>query len=396
MKRVPVVSPFVKRHVQCLGALICCGLLAMGVAACAKKGGPPPSHPVVVQSALAVKTNVPIVITVFGSTTERASVDVVPQVSGTLIKTRIQDGDVVTNGQVLFEIDSRDYETRVRQAEGALAADTANLTLNRLTLERNRMLLKDKLIAEVDFAALQARVDAGIAQVKADEAALDEAKLNLSRCAISAPLDGVCSKRYLDNGNLATAGMSKLVNIRSYDPLYVDFTVSETYLALIREAMTHPPVRITITPRGDTNSYEGTVASMDNAVNQQTGTLALRGVVPNPNLKLWANQFVDVHVYAGMMRDAIMVPEGAVQYGKLGTYLFGVTPTNTATLHLVKTGVRHEDRIQIMSDVEAGERVVVLGQLILYPGAQVMDMSQVPLQETHAPVAKPSETNVKK
>ncbi|MEI8242623.1 MAG: efflux RND transporter periplasmic adaptor subunit [bacterium] len=354
-------------------------LLACGAASCARNaGGPPAFPPPAVRSAVAVQMDTPVVIIAFGTTGDRASVDVAPQVSGTLIHTHVQDGAMVTNGQPLFEIDPRDYALRVRQAGSQLAADRASLALVRSTLGRSRELHEKKLLSDEDFDTLQARVQAAEAQVQADEAMLDQAQLNLTRCTITAPLAGLCSKRYLDNGNLVAAGATRLINIRSYDPLNVEFSVSEQYLPQIRKALLDPPVRIEVAPRGDTNRYAGTLEFMDNAVTPQTGTLLLRGQVPNADKKLWARQFVEVHIFAGAVRHAVMVPEGAVQFGKMGSYLYAVSPTNTADMRAVTTGVRFGDQIQIVSGVEPRERVVVLGQLMLHPGARVNDLSQLP------------------
>ena len=358
---------------------------------CAKQGGTPPRQPSPVQTAPAIRMDTPMVLTGFGSTTERASVDIVPQVSGTMLKRFFADGAMVTNGQPLFLIDTADYELRVKQAENLLAAERANSDLARLTLERSRSMYEKKLISQEDFDTLQARLDAASAQVKSDESLLSQARLNLARCSINAPMDGICSKHLVDEGNLATAGLSRLTNIRSYDPINVDFALSEQYLPIIRSALQTPPVRIEVTPRGETNRYNGTLVFMDNAVSPQTGTIALRGTIANADKKLWANQFVEVRIFAGVEHDAIMVPEGAVQFGKMGTYLYAVTSSNTATIKTVKTGVRFNDKIQVLGNVTPDERVVVLGQFTLYPGASVMDASQVvkPIV-TNAPVAEPA------
>ena len=387
-----------------------CSALGFICASCAKQGGLPPAHPVAVQTALALKADTPLILPGFGSTTERASVDIVPQVSGTLLKIFFTDGAIVTNGQPLFLIDPTDYELRVRQGENMLVADRANRNLAKQTLGRTRKLFDQKLVSQEDFDTLLTRVDTAVAQVQSDEAALDQAKLNLARCTINAPMAGICSKHLLDTGNLAAAGLTRLTNIRSYDPITVEFSLSEQYLATIRRALQTPPVRIEVTPRGDTNSYVGTLVFLDNAVSPATGTIALRGSIDNADLKLWSNQFVDVRLFAGLEHDAIMVPEGAVQFGKMGTYLYAVTTTNytqtvtnapaqkaqlfghqeapvvyttnivadIASMRLVQTGVRFGGQIQIVRGVQPQERVVVLGQFILYPGATVMDVSQMP------------------
>ncbi|OGV41393.1 MAG: hypothetical protein A2X46_16320 [Lentisphaerae bacterium GWF2_57_35] len=359
------------------GLLAACSALALAASqGCSKKDqGPPQRPPMSVKTVPSVQMDVPIVIDTFGHTKDRMSINVVPQVSGKLIQTFIADGAVVTNGQPLFLIDPSDYAARVRQAEAAVAADQANLELSRLTLERNRPLLEKGMISTENFDTLKTRVEAAAAQLQADQAALEKANLDLSRCTIVATISGICSKRYLDDGNLVAAGQTLLTNIRNYDPMYVDFSMSEQYLPLIRQALAEGAVRIDITPRGDTNSYTGTLDFVDNAVDLQTGSILLRGLVPNPDLKLWAQQFADVRVQAGLVRDAVMTPESAVQLGKQGAYLFVIADDNKAELRPVKTGVRYNNLIQA-EGLRPGERVAVLGQLMLYPGAVVADVSQ--------------------
>ncbi len=358
--------------------LATCGMATvLFTSSCAKKKeAPPPPHPMAVQTAAAVQQDVPIVIDAFGATEERMSVDLVPQVSGLLIKTFITDGARVTNGQALFQIDPRDYEARVRQGEGLVVADRANLVLSGELVDRNNALLEKQLISQTDYDVLQTKRTAAQAQLEMDEAALAIARLNLSRCTITAPLDGVCSKRFLDDGNLVAAGLTRLINIRSYDPITLNFTVSEDYLTLLRQEMAAGPVNLEVQPRGDTNRYPGTLTFLDNTVSPLTGTILLRGTAPNPELKLWSGQFISVSILAGQVPNAVMVPEGAVQFGKMGPYLYGVTKANTAELRPVRPGVRYGGLIQIVEGVEPGETVVVLGQLLLFPGAPVQDSSR--------------------
>jgi len=239
-------------------------------------------------------------------------------------------------------------------------------------------LLEKRLISPDNFDTITAKVAALEAQLKMDEAGLDQARLNLSRCTLVSPIAGVCSKRYLDAGNLVAAGMSRLTNIRSYDPLRLECSVSEQYLPAIRSTLAAGSIPVTITPRGDTNSYAGTLSFLDNAVNSMSGTILLRGEVPNPAMKLWANQFVDVRIVVAAVPDAVMVPESTVQFGKTGPYLYVADKENKAGLRPVKTGVRNNDWIQITEGVAAGETVIAMGQLMLYPGAMVMDPSKLP------------------
>ncbi len=366
------------RYLRFAVILITLSTLALALGACSKHhNGPPQFPPAAVQTALAVKMDTPVVIDAFGNTEDQVSVDVVPQVSGMLVKTFILDGASVTNGQPLFLIDPSDYAIRVRQADGLVTADRANLELSRLTLERNRPLLAKNMISAETFDTLKTKLDSATAQLQIDEAALDKTRLDLSRCMMTSSVNGVCSKRFLDNGNLAMANQTKLTNIRSYNPLFVEFSVSEQYLDILRREMAAGKVRIEVMPRGDTNSYAGELTFLDNAVNHQTGTILLRALVPNPQLKLWSWQFVEVRILAGTVHDAVMIPESAVQFGKDGPYAFVVTKDNKAELRLVKPGVRHDNLLQIIEGVAPGEKVVALGQLMLYPGASVMEAASL-------------------
>lgn len=368
------------------------GALVLLSASCRKgQDAPFQPPPVAVRLATVMAVDTPIEIVSFGTTEDLASVDIAPQVSGILQQTLIADGAVVTNGQPLFVVDPSDYAARVRQAEGTLAAVKADLDLKRQTLERNAALLEKKLISAEQFDSLKTAVAAAEALLAMNTAALDQARLNLERCTIRAPFDGVCSKRLVDTGALLAAGVSRLINIRSYDPLNVEFSVPEQHLATVRAAMDKGPVRVEIMPRGETNLYTGRLTFIDNAVNALTGTILLRAQVPNPGLHLWARQFVDVYLAAGFVPQALMVPESTVQFGKQGTYLYVVGPDSKVQPRPVRTGVRHDDFIQIVSGVQAGDRVVVQGQLMLYPGAAVMEPPVAPAAGT--PPAGKTETH---
>lgn len=351
--------------------------IALAAGACAKKGGPPPRPPVVVKLATATSQDTPVIVPAFGTLQDQVSVDIIPQVSGLLQDILVREGSVVTNGQPLFKIDARDYQMRVEQAEGMVSADRANLEMARSTLQRNQPLLEKKLISPDNFDALRTRVAALEAQLQMDEAGLDQARLNLSRCTILSPLTGLCSKRLVDAGNLVAAGMTRLTNIRSHDPLRLECAVSEQYLAALRNAMAAGPVPVTVTPRGDTNSYPGVLTFMDNAVNAMAGTILLRGQIPNPDMKLWPNQFADVSITVSRTQGAIMVPESTVLFGKSGPYLYVADNNGTASLRMVKTGIRYQNLLQVTEGLAAGETVITTGQLMLYPGAVVMDAASL-------------------
>ena len=335
----------------------------------------------------AVRMDVPVIITTFGNTQEQIGVEVIPQVSGILLKNLINDGATVKAGQPLFEIDTSDYALRVKQAESVVNADKLNLKLANLTLERNKALVDKKLISDENFDNIKTKAESVGAQVQMDEAQLEQAQLNLSRCTIKSPIDGVCSKCNVDEGNLVAAGVSRLTSIRNYDPIRAEFSVSDQFLPAIRKAMEAGNVKIEVKPRGSEERFTGSLKFIDNTVNPLTGTILMRGEVPNPGNKLWANQFVYVDIIAGIETGAVMVPESAVQFGKNGTYLYTVTKDNTAEMRPVKTGLRYNKMIQIKEGLSDGDPVVVMGQFMLYPGAQVMDLSKMPPPGSQPPQA---------
>lgn len=369
--------------------LILLTALALGASSCGKKqGGMPPQRPVTVKLTTANKVDTPIVVAAYGTLLDRETVDIVPQVSGLLQEILFQEGAVVTNGQPLFRIDPRDYQARVQQAEGMLSVDQAALELARSTLARNQPLLEKRLIPTDTFDAIKTKVATLEAQLKMDTATLEQARLSLTRCVITAPITGLTSKRYADAGNLVTAGMTRLTNIRSHNPLRLECSVSEQHLPALRGAMAEGSVTVSVTPQGDTNSYPGTLTFIDNAVNTAAGTVLLRGDVPNPARKLWAGQFVDIRIITSIERDAVLVPESAVLFGKNGPYLFAIDKDSKAELRPVVIGLRHENQLRIISGVTAGETVVALGQFMLRPGATVMDPSRAPAPSTSAEKGK--------
>lgn len=351
--------------------------------------------PAMVKTMPAIRMNVPVVLNTFGTTGEKTSVNIVPQVSGTLVKTLVPDGAVVTNGQPLFQIDTSDYQTRLHQAEAALAADKASLELDRITLQRHTSLLEKKLIPAETYDSLAAKVEIGEARLRADQAALDQARLNLLRCTIASPIDGICSRILVDEGNLVAAGQTVLVNIRSYDPLDVDFSVPEQYLPELRQSMKSGTASIHLKPRGDTNLFSGELTFIDNAVSTATGTVLLRGKVPNREHALWAQQFVDITLTLDTRPNTLMVPEGAVMLGKNGAYLFVMTAASKADRRAVKTGVRHNNMIEITEGATEGERVVVLGQMTLFPDAPIQEAATMTAHENTPPAGSTPPKTIK-
>jgi len=172
------------------------------------------------------------------------------------------------------------------------------------------------------------------------------------------------------------------VNIKSYDPFYIDFTIPERDLPRVRKAMSKGELEVKIRVEGDDSGpYSGELSFLDNAVDDVTGTVSLRATVPNKDKALWAGQFVRIQLVLGITKNATLAPYQAVRLGQQGPYLFVVTRDNKADLRVLTTGERQDDYIVVDEGVKPGEKVVISGQLGLSPGVSVMDVTQKKAQE---------------
>jgi len=328
-----------------------------------------------VEIAEAVVRDVPVYIDSFGNLTPPNDVDIKSQVTGAVKEVNFTEGAEVRTGDLLFTIDPAQFEAQLKKAQAALLADTASLSLKKNTLERNRALFDKKLISQQEFDKYQTDFAAAEAAVKLDAAEVELAKISLEYCYIRSPVDGLAGKRQVDLGNIVSAYSGPtLVNVKTMDTLYVDFTVAENYLDGIRKAMAAGKLKVeAIVGDDESRKYPGELELLDNSVDNTTGTILLRALVANKDKALWSGQFVRVRLILSVKKDAVLVPYDAVQLGQKGSYLFVVTEDNKADLRLVKSGSRQQENIVIEDGVKPGEKVVTAGQLGLSPGASVMD-----------------------
>ncbi len=338
-----------------------------------------------VETALAQKKDVIVFIESFGNLDTPNNVDIKSQVTGQIMKVHFKEGDLVKAGDMLFTIDPSQYKAQLERADAALIHDLAELKLNKDTVERNRKLLEKELISQQDFDKLQTNVTSSEAAVKTDNANIDLAKINLNYCYITSPINGLTGKRQVDPGNILTANDGPtLVNVKTIDPLYVDFSIPERDFGSVRKAFSEGKLKVVLTlekgsgasqdgteKNGD--SYEGELCFLDNAVNNTTGTVLLRAIVPNHDMKLWSGQFVTVRLHLAIKKNAVVVPYEAVQIGQQGNYVFVISPDKKAELRNVTVGSKEDDRIIIEDGVKAGETVVTVGQMGLRPGSPVAE-----------------------
>ena len=340
------------------------------------KAAQPPARPVLV--AKVVTKDVPVYLDEIGTCAAYEIVQVQAQVSGQITARHFQDGADVKQGDLLFTIDPRPYQAALEQAQGQLGQAKAKLILDQITLKRQQELRARNVISPQDLDTAQATVNSDEAAVKTAEGAVAAAQVNVDYCNIRSPINGRVGLRLVDVGNVVTGGNGGgggaiLVTIQGLDPIYTDFTVSETDLPLVRRYLGGPNVKVeTRFPDGSLPPRTGDLYFIDTAVQPGAGTVKARAVTPNPDHALWPSEFVRVRFILDKLKDAVLVPSQAVQISQNGPFVFVLKPDNTVDMRQVKPGQRQDgDTVVIEQGISAGETVVVTGQLALAPGAKV-------------------------
>ncbi len=345
-----------------------------GISGCVKKSEQKEMPPSPIQSGKIIQKDVPIYIDTFGTFTANLDVDIKSEVTEILLETHINSGQFVTNGQLLFTLDSREFKADLDKAKATLSEDLAQLKMKTDDLARNKKLFETQVISAEAYEQSQTTYDAASAKVAFDKAEVELAQIQLDYCFIHSPMDARAGATSFDPGNLIMAeSPASLVNIKQVDPLTLNFTIPEKHLFDVKTAMSKSELKVEIFVEGNTNVYSGTVNFLDNKVDDQTGTIAVQAKVSNKNKTLWPGQFVHVKLITGVEKNAILAPYEAVQLGRKGQYLFSITEKNTAEIKFLKVGQREGDYIIIKKGVKPGEKVVTVGQLGLYPGATVAE-----------------------
>lgn len=331
----------------------------------------PPAPVVVGQTRTA---SVPVSILAIGRVEALATVSVRSQVGGQLQKVHFAEGQLVKAGQLLANIDSRPYQAVLDQALANLERDEATLREYRREVERNQKMVERNFISRQDYDKSVAQAESQAATVKADQAAIEKARLDLAYCSITAPLTGQTGSLLINQGNLIQANSDTLVVIKQVQPTYVTFAVPERNLSQIRQRMAQATLKVTATLPPPADLFEqGELTFVDNQVDAKTGTVTLKGTFANADLGLWPGQFVNVSLDLYTMEDAVVAPVRAIQNGPQGQLVFVVKPDLTVEARPVQTGPLHDQDVVILKGLAAGEKVVVDGQLALYSGAKVFE-----------------------
>ena len=353
----------------------------VAASACNSRRGAPASK-VPVSVARVEQRSVPYELEATGTVEPIRSVDVRPQVGGTILRVHFGEGDEVQAGQVLFEIDPRPYAAALQQAEGALLRDLAQAQTAAREAARYKTLASTNTVTEEDYEAKQSAADAAAAAVRSDSAAAAIAHLNLDYATVRAPISGRTGRLLLHEGNVVRPGTDELVSIVEMRPILVRFPIPAANLPALRQriAGSQQLKVIALPARDSASSVQGVLSFVDNEVDTSTGTVLLKGRFPNHDGTLWPGEYVNITLVLGTQTDAIVVPSQAVMQGQQGTYVFVVNNDGTATSQPI-TVQRTLDSLSVIAGVPAGALVVTDGQLRLTPNAKV-DIRGGPTTET--------------
>jgi len=358
------------RPVGWLAPALAVGLAVAGCTGAA--GRRSPAAPVSV--AAAERRSVPYEIEATGTVEPTQSAQVTAQVSGLVTRVAFSEGDEVQAGQVMFQIDPRTYDAVVERAAAALSRDRAQAQSAQLDLTRAETLAAQQLIAEGELETKRATSESMAATVRADSAALATARLDRANATIRAPISGKTGSLAVHGGDLVRANDGiALVSINRIRPIRVRFTLPQDDLdELRRQKQRDLQVDVATGGEDDTTWIEGRLAFVDNAVDEQSGTVLLKGEYPNADGRLWPGAFVRVRLRLFVQNDVTVVPAVAVTNSQSGPYLYVVKADTTVEARPVEVGRTWREFAVIAKGVEPGETVVTDGQLRLSPGAKAV------------------------
>ena len=348
--------------------------VTVGSVSCSGTKAAAPRNPVVpVLAAVVEQKSVPLQLRAIGAVEAYSNVSVKTQITGELVGVHFKEGDDVKKGQLLFTLDRRPFEAALKQAEGMLARDVAQAANARTQAKRYEGLYQSGVTSKELYDQTQANADALDAAVLADQAAVENARVQLIYCSIYSPIDGRTGPLLIHQGNMIKANDTPfLVSINQIQPIYTTFTVPEQYLAQIKNYASLGKLRVqAFIPNDNRGAVSGWLSFIDNTVDQSTGTIKLKGQFVNTDRRLWPGQFVDVSLTLADQPNAIVIPSQALQTGQQGQFVFVIQPDLRVEARPVIVDRSTDGQAVIAKGLAAGERVVTDGQLRLVPGSQV-------------------------
>jgi multidrug efflux system membrane fusion protein len=337
---------------------------------------PPPVQkpsPVAVDVAVVQRADVPVNLEGLGTVQAFYTVTVTARVDGQIERVAFKEGQHVKKGDLLVQIDPRPYRAALGVAQATRAKDEALLANARLDMERYEQLAPEDLASKQTVDTQRAVLAQLTAQVKGDAAAIDNARAQLDYTTITSPIEGRTGIRLVDPGNIVrasdTAGM---VVVTQLEPIAVMLSLPEESFSELSAALRRGPVAATALSRDGKQVLDtGTVELIDNQIDQATGTIRVKAILPNRQQQLWPGQFVNLRVQTQIRSQVLTIPAAALERGPDGTFTYVVQPDSTVAAAPITIGEQTGDTVVVEKGVSTGQQVVISNQYRLQPGTPV-------------------------
>jgi multidrug efflux system membrane fusion protein len=358
----------------------------------------PNAHPAIrVETATAARTNVPIYLEGLGTVQAFYTVTIKARVDGQLQKVGFVEGQTVAKDSLIAQIDPRPYQAALDQAIAMKAKDASQLHGAEQDLARYTILAPEDLTSKQTLDAQQGLVGELRAQIKADEANIENARTQLAYTTITAPIEGKTGIRLIDPGNIVHASDSTgIVVLTQVQPISFIFTLPEDDLPALSRALAAGPVGVAAMSRDDKVELDhGTLSLIDNQIDAATGTARLKATFPNTANKLWPGEFLNARVLVTTDSDAVTIPSTAVQRGPTGVFTYVVKADSTVEARPLEIGAESNTVTEVAKGLKVGEIVVTSNQYRLQPGSQVRTnaSSAAPIRTAQATKGKPDGTS---